>query len=138
IDLCHGRRDGSDHRGDPQPAPLDERYGPTPPWHDATLEIRGPAVAHVLDVFSERWDDPTPLDHRNPYRRLLQNAARMPRHPQPLPERWDPPRVRARLRTRASAGLHRGPVLLVGHGGQGPRRRAPQDPDVAGDRRRTS
>ena len=91
IDLCHGRRDDADHHGDPQPAPLDKRYGPTPPWHDAALEIRGPAVSHVLDVFSERWDDPTPLDHRNPYRALMHKAARMPRHPEPLPERWDPP-----------------------------------------------
>jgi phosphatidylserine/phosphatidylglycerophosphate/cardiolipin synthase-like enzyme len=91
IDLCHGRRDDADHGGDPQPAPLDERYGPRPPWHDASLEIRGPAVSQILEVFSERWDDPTPLDHRNPYRALMQRAARMPRHPQPLPERWDPP-----------------------------------------------
>jgi hypothetical protein len=60
-------------------------------WHDATLEIRGPAISHVLDVFSERWDDPTPLDHRNPYRALLRVASRMPRHPRPLPKRWDAP-----------------------------------------------
>lgn len=91
IDPAHGRRDDAEHLGDPQAAPLDKRYGPNPPWHDATLEIRGPAVAHVLDVFAERWDDPTPLDHRNPYRALVQSAARMPRHPKPLPARWDPP-----------------------------------------------
>lgn len=91
IDLCHGRRDDAGHAGDPQAPPLDERYGPTPPWHDAMLEIRGPAVSHVLDVFSERWDDPTPLDHRNPYRALLHRASHMPRHPEPLPERWDKP-----------------------------------------------
>ena len=91
YDLPPGRRDDAAHRGDPPPAPLDARYGPHPPWHDASLEIRGPAVAHVLDVFSERWDDPTPLDHRNPYRALMHRAARMPRHPEPLPERWDPP-----------------------------------------------
>lgn len=91
IDLCHGRRDDAEHRGDPQPPPLDPRYGPHPPWHDASLEIRGPAVAHVFDVFSERWDDPTPLDHRNPYEALVHRATRMPRHPQPLPESWDPP-----------------------------------------------
>ena len=91
IDLCHGRRDGAEHLGDPQAAPLDERYGRNPPWHDATLEIRGPAVSQVLDVFCERWDDPTPLDHRNPYRALVRLATRMPRHPKPLPERWDPP-----------------------------------------------
>ncbi|MFW5471580.1 phospholipase D-like domain-containing protein [Knoellia sp. CPCC 206435] len=91
IDLCHGRRDDADHGGDPQAPPLDPRYGPTPPWHDAMAEIRGPAVAHVLDTFAERWDDTTPLDHRNPYRAVVHRLARMPRHPEPLPERWDPP-----------------------------------------------
>lgn len=91
IDLCHGRRDDTDHAGDPQAPPLDERYGPTPPWHDAMAEIRGPAVAHVLDTFAERWDDPTPLDHRNPYRAVVHRLARMPRHPEELPERWEPP-----------------------------------------------
>ena len=91
IDLCHGRRDDAAHAGDPQAPPLDERYGETPPWHDAMAEIRGPAVAHVLDTFTERWDDPTPLDHRNPYRAVMHRLIRMPRHPEHLPERWDPP-----------------------------------------------
>ena len=91
IDLCHGRRDDAGHHGDPQPVELDERYGPHPPWHDASLEIRAPAVSDVLEVFSERWDDPTPLDHRNPYQALLHRRAGMPRHPKPLPESWDPP-----------------------------------------------
>ena len=91
IDLCHGRRDDADHAGDPQAPPLDEQYGSRPPWHDAMVEIRGPAVSQVLDVFSERWDDPTPVDHRNPYRALLHRRAHMPRHPEPLPQRWDPP-----------------------------------------------
>lgn len=91
IDLCHGRRDDATHHGDPQAPPLDQRYGDTPPWHDAMIEIRGPAVAHVLDTFSERWEDPTPLDHRNPYRAAVHRMARMPRHPEDLPERWDPP-----------------------------------------------
>ncbi|MDZ5622505.1 phospholipase D family protein [Nocardioides sp. HM23] len=91
IDLCHGRRDDAEHAGDPQAPPLDERYGPTPPWHDAMAEIRGPAVAHVLDTFAERWDDPTPLDHRNPYRAVMHRLVKMPRHPEQLPERWDPP-----------------------------------------------
>jgi phosphatidylserine/phosphatidylglycerophosphate/cardiolipin synthase-like enzyme len=91
IDLCHGRRDDAAHHGDPQAPPLDERYGDTPPWHDAIAEIRGPAVSHVLDTFSERWDDSTPLDHRNPYRAAIHRLARMPRHPEPLPERWDEP-----------------------------------------------
>jgi len=42
-------------------------------------------------VFAERWDDPHPLDHRNPYRMLMQGFARMPRHPKPLPEAAAPP-----------------------------------------------
>jgi phosphatidylserine/phosphatidylglycerophosphate/cardiolipin synthase-like enzyme len=91
IDLSHGRRDDASHAGDPQAPPLDTRYGDTPPWHDAMAEIRGPAVAHVLDTFTERWDDGTPLDHRNPYRATAHRIARMPRHPEALPERWDPP-----------------------------------------------
>lgn len=91
IDLCHGRRDDARHHGDPQAPPLDERYGPTPPWHDAMAEIRGPAVADVLETFAERWDDATPLDHRNPYRAVVHRMVRMPRHPEALPERWDPP-----------------------------------------------
>ena len=91
IDLSHGRRDDAAHGGDPQAPPLDERYGATPPWHDAMAEIRGPAVSHVLDTFAERWDDATPLDHRNPYRAVVHRLARMPRHPQNLPQRWDPP-----------------------------------------------
>ncbi len=91
IDLCYSRRDDATHAGDPQAAPLDDRYGDAPPWHDAMAEIHGPAVAHVLDTFTERWDDPTPLDHRNPYRAVAHRIARMPRHPEQLPERWDPP-----------------------------------------------
>lgn len=91
IDLCHGRRDDEAHQGDPQQQPMDKRYGERAPWHDAALEIRGPAVCDVLETFVERWDDPTPLDHRNPYRRLLQRAARMPLHPEPLPPAFDPP-----------------------------------------------
>lgn len=91
IDAAHGRRDDADHGGDPQAPPLDKRYGPTPPWHDATLEIRGPAVCHVLELFAERWNDPTPLDHHNPYTALIHRAAHVPRHPTPLPELWDAP-----------------------------------------------
>lgn len=91
IDLCHGRRDDADHAGDPQAPPLDERYGPTPPWHDAMAEIRGPAVAHVLETFAERWNDPAPLDQPHPLRKVVQRLASMPRNPDPLPTSWDPP-----------------------------------------------
>ena len=65
IDLCHGRRDDERHLGDPQAVEMDERYGPHPPWHDAQLEVRGPAVGDLAATFRERWEDPTPLDHRN-------------------------------------------------------------------------
>jgi hypothetical protein len=68
IDLCHGRRDDERHLGDPQAVPMDERYGDHPPWHDVQLEVRGPAVGDLSVTFRERWEDPTPLDHRNPWR----------------------------------------------------------------------
>jgi phosphatidylserine/phosphatidylglycerophosphate/cardiolipin synthase-like enzyme len=73
---------------------MDRRYGRRPPWHDAALELRGPAVADVLETFTERWDDPHPLDRRTPYRMLVQRLAHMPRHPEALPERFsDPPKA---------------------------------------------
>ncbi|HET7529470.1 MAG TPA: phospholipase D-like domain-containing protein [Mycobacteriales bacterium] len=79
IDLCYGRRDDTDHHGDPQQQEMDGRYGDRAPWHDAMVEIRGPGVCDVLQTFLERWNDPTPLDRRTPYRMALQRAARMPR-----------------------------------------------------------
>jgi phosphatidylserine/phosphatidylglycerophosphate/cardiolipin synthase-like enzyme len=91
IDLCHGRRDDAAHSGDPQQQPMDKRYGDRAPWHDAALELRGPVVGDLLLTFTERWDDPTPLDRRTPYRRLVQRRAHMPRHPEPLPEKFDDP-----------------------------------------------
>jgi phosphatidylserine/phosphatidylglycerophosphate/cardiolipin synthase-like enzyme len=71
IDLCHGRNDDEDHLGDPQAIALDRRYGPRPAWHDTQLEIRGPAVGDLLHTFRERWEDPSPLDHRNPWRAAI-------------------------------------------------------------------
>ncbi|MEU8225583.1 phospholipase D-like domain-containing protein [Kribbella sp. NPDC048915] len=92
IDLCHQRRDDHQHRGDPQRAPMDRRYGDRTPWHDAVLEIHGPVVGDLLRTFCERWDDGHPLDRRTPYRMVVQRLARMPRHPEPLPESFpDPP-----------------------------------------------
>jgi phosphatidylserine/phosphatidylglycerophosphate/cardiolipin synthase-like enzyme len=85
IDLCHGRRDDDCHLGDPQPIDMDRRYGPRPAWHDVQLEVRGPAVGDLAVTFRERWEDPTPLDHRNPWRALLTRRVGQPRHPDPLP-----------------------------------------------------
>ncbi len=85
IDLCHGRRDDAQHRGDEQAIELDPRYGPRPPWHDIQLEVHGPAVGDLAWTFRERWEDPTPLDHRNPWRSRLARVAREPRRPDPLP-----------------------------------------------------
>ena len=67
IDLGHSRNDGREHRGDPQSQPMPGWYGPTPPWHDAMVEIRGPAVADVECCFRERWEDPTAPRHARPW-----------------------------------------------------------------------
>src|SRR6266542_6623685 len=91
IDLCHGRGDDEHHLGDSQPVPMDRRYGPRPPWHDVQLEIRGPAVGDLSTTFRERWEDPTPLDHRNPWRARLTRRVGQPRHPSPLPDQLPDP-----------------------------------------------
>ena len=93
IDLCHGRRDDEHHAGDEQAIDLDPRYGPRPPWHDVQLEVRGPAVGDLAWTFRERWEDPTPLDHRNPWRRRL--ARRRPGTPTAAADAADAGRPRA-------------------------------------------
>src|SRR4051794_6576553 len=85
IDLCHGRRDTNEHEGDEQPVELDDRYGKRPAWHDVDLEVHGPATADLEYTFRERWNDPTPLDHRSPWRVMLRRIAREPRRGRPLP-----------------------------------------------------
>lgn len=84
IDLCHSRNDDERHQGDPQAYELDERYGPTPAWHDVQLQIQGPAIDDLATTFRERWDDPTPLDHRNPVRKLMARRAHEPKERGPL------------------------------------------------------
>jgi phosphatidylserine/phosphatidylglycerophosphate/cardiolipin synthase-like enzyme len=92
IDLCHGRHDDLKHAGDRQAVSLDERYGPTPPWHDVQLEVRGPAVGDLEYTFRERWEDDTPLDHRNPLRIAARHFTHQRRHPERLPPpRAEPP-----------------------------------------------
>jgi phosphatidylserine/phosphatidylglycerophosphate/cardiolipin synthase-like enzyme len=92
IDLCHSRNDGPEHRGDPQRQPMAAVYGERPPWHDAEVAVRGPAVGDVEAVFRERWDDPAPLT-RKPLdflgelvRREDRSAGQLPRVlPDPAP-----------------------------------------------------
>lgn len=91
IDLCHSRRDDSDHHGDPQALDnLAEEYGDTPPWHDLQAAISGPAVHDVESVFRERWEDPTPLT-RSPVYWTQDKLLRLDMDPDPLPEQAPPP-----------------------------------------------
>jgi phosphatidylserine/phosphatidylglycerophosphate/cardiolipin synthase-like enzyme len=85
IDLAYGRHDDATHEGDPQAVEINPRYGERPPWHDVQLEVRGPAVGDLAHTFRERWEDPTPFDHRNPIRFALRLLTRQPRRPDPLP-----------------------------------------------------
>ncbi|MCW2599676.1 MAG: phospholipase [Frankiales bacterium] len=91
IDLCHGRRDDADHRGDPQPQLMAKVYGPQPPWHDVMVALRGPVVGDVEAVFRERWEDPQPLT-RNPLHWIAERARREDRHAGKLPPQLPDPR----------------------------------------------
>ncbi|WP_456820543.1 phospholipase D family protein [Cellulomonas sp. URHB0016] len=91
IDLAHGRRDDADHHGDPQALPFAHQYGPRPPWHDVHVQIRGPAVRDVEDVFRERWEDPAALS-RLPWQAIPDVLHREDRESGPLPPpAADPP-----------------------------------------------
>ncbi len=91
IDLGHSRRDDAAHAGDPQPQSMSGVYGPTPPWHDVQVEIRGPAV-DVLDiVFRERWEDPTNAVVGNPIAFVHDRLHRARLDPPPLPPRLPAP-----------------------------------------------
>lgn len=55
------------------------------------LEVRGPAIGDLEHTFRERWEDPTPLDHRNPWRRAIRRVVGQRRRPDPLPPERDDP-----------------------------------------------
>jgi phosphatidylserine/phosphatidylglycerophosphate/cardiolipin synthase-like enzyme len=94
IDIAHGRNDDHAHHGDPQAAELSkDNYGERPPWHDLQVQIRGPAVDDIAYTFRERWEDPSPLDRRNPVRAALQRLAKQPIVPSPLPSERAEPRA---------------------------------------------
>jgi phosphatidylserine/phosphatidylglycerophosphate/cardiolipin synthase-like enzyme len=91
IDLCHSRDDDEGHNGDAQRQAMAKVYGERPPWHDAQLAIRGPAVGDVETVFRERWEDPAPLN-RNPIDRLSDRFHGEDRVvPGPLPDQLPDP-----------------------------------------------
>ena len=84
IDLGHGRRDDGHHLGDPQTQPFAQGYGGSPAWHDVQVELRGPVVLDVEQVFRERWDDPAALS-RLPWQALPDLVRRLDRTPSDLP-----------------------------------------------------
>lgn len=90
IDLARARRDDADHFGDPLSRPFPPEYGETPAWHDAQLQIRGPAVRDVEDVFRERWEDPSALS-RLPWHALPDILRGLTRSPSELPSPAPPP-----------------------------------------------
>lgn len=90
IDLCHGRRDDHNHRGDPQGQKMAAVYGPRPPWHDVQLAVQGPAVAEAETVFRERWNDPAPLS-RNPIHLVGERVHREDRTASALPAQLPDP-----------------------------------------------
>jgi phosphatidylserine/phosphatidylglycerophosphate/cardiolipin synthase-like enzyme len=104
IDLCHSRRDDADHLGDPQRQPMSAQYGPTPPWHDVQVAIKGPAVGDLDFTFRERWADPSPLS-RDPVGILHDLLRRTERRAGPLPPPAPDRRPKEPMRSRCCAPM---------------------------------
>ncbi len=90
IDVAHSRRDDARHRGDHQRLPFARWYGGEPAWHDVQVELRGPVVRQVEEVFRERWQDPAALSRR-PTQLVPFLLDRPQRRPSVLPEPLPPP-----------------------------------------------
>jgi phosphatidylserine/phosphatidylglycerophosphate/cardiolipin synthase-like enzyme len=84
IDLCHSRRDDAAHHGDRQRQAMAPIYGDRPPWHDAQVAVRGPAVGDLEFCFRERWEDLGPLS-RDPLGILHDLLRHTHRKASPLP-----------------------------------------------------
>jgi len=106
IDLCHGRNDDDNHRGDPQAIEIDKRFGATPAWHDMQVEIRGAAVGDIVETFCERWNDPNPLTSRwAPHRRSSSSVK-----PAQIERLQAPPHVESAVGSHAVQVLRTYPV----------------------------
>lgn len=95
LDLARSRADDDRHVGDPLPRDFAAAYGSRPAWHDVHLEIRGPAVSQVEQVFRERWADPQPMTLM-PWHRIADGLSGLPQRPSPLPASLPPPEVAGR------------------------------------------
>lgn len=93
IDLCHSRRDDTEHQGDDQALDMHPAYGPRPPWHDVQVAIQGPAVFDVETTFRELWEDSLPLT-MHPGRRLVSLFHGEDLSPDPLGDQAPPPAAR--------------------------------------------
>ncbi|MDJ0393492.1 phospholipase D family protein [Rhodococcus sp. G-MC3] len=90
IDLARARRDDADHFGDPVSRPFPPEYGEIPAWHDMQVQLEGPTVRDVEDVFRERWEDPAALS-RLPWHAIPDILRGVTREPSELPPSHEEP-----------------------------------------------
>lgn len=88
IDPCPSRLDDHAHHGDEHvQRSIDAgTYGRRPAWHDAHLQLHGPAVDDVEHCFRERWGDAA--NSRRGFNRIRLRSRSLPGE---LPERLPPP-----------------------------------------------